>query len=216
MAKKVETAGFDFSPEMVKAVTSDGASISAMIKAIARQNKNLQNKIAVCAASCVLHAIEHRNVSLGTQLVNSLEGWRTNTLKEWFIEYGPFIWEKDPETNKSGFRLNKERVEVLKEIYKKDKPKFHAHLLEKPFWVYKPEPEFKGFDLLGAVMQAIRKAEKIRDDKDEAKRNHEDNDFTGLAELKRFVKAMRAEEEAETVTEAEFDEVETVRELQAA
>lgn len=198
MAKKLDEV-FAFTPKMLEDVTDNGETIVKQIRGIKRQNSIMLKAIAVCAASCVCHAVQHGDVTKATMLVDALEGWRRNDLRQWFLDHGPFMWvtrDDEGQAVEGGgkFKLNKEKLAGLKEEYKRNKRAFITPLLETPFWLYKKEAPFKPMNLIDELIRVIVKAERVRKDPEKAKVSKLDH----LEEIKRFIRSFQNEEGEET------------------
>lgn len=166
-----------------KFVTDSGTSIKKMIASIHMRANKLAPDIAVAAASCVMHAIKYGDVTLADTLCEALSNgstedgktpWRVNALRQWFITMGPFAWNNEAKK----FALDGQKQRALRKEIGKNKNKFASALVREPYWVFKPEPEFKGFDFKDALTKLVKRAHKVQEDKDKSK--HKDNDFSGL------------------------------------
>lgn len=175
-----------------------GASgIRKAIKEIGRTSETIRTKIALVAAQCVVHAIEHGDVTLATELTEAMgDGWRINSLRQWFIDFGPFVWaevetvdELGNKKVKKAFKLNRSRREELLPIITSDLPKFGTSLMATPFWVYKPEPEFKPFDMLAELTKVLTRAKKTMDDKTNS--SNPKNSFEGLGDLALLIQKVK-------------------------
>lgn len=203
MAKRLDEV-FAFTPKMLEDVTDNGETIVKQIRSIKRQNSVMLKAIAVCAASCVCHAVQHGDVTKATMLVDTLEGWRRNDLRQWFLDHGPFMWvtrDDDGQAIEGGgkFKLNKEKLAGLKEEYKRNKRAFITPLLETPFWLYRKEAPFKPMNLIEELIKVIARAERVRKDPEKAKVSKLDH----LEEIKRYVRSLQNDGDEETSDEQE-------------
>lgn len=150
-------------------IAYDGQSISKLTKSISSRNKKLRTDIAYCAAMCVMHAVKHGNVTPATQLCDALGGgWRVNALRDWFVAFGPFMWDQEAKA----FALDKTRQPAYKKEMKADEVKFASSLTEEPFWEFKPEPEYQGFDLKEVLGTVIKRAKKAQTDHGDDPKTH--------------------------------------------
>lgn len=124
----------------------DGAkAIDTAIKSIATRGKTLERDIHIAAVSCLNHADLHGDITLAQKLVEAVPSLaRKNALKDWFLAHGKFSYDME---NKA-LTYNKKGVTLLQEA------------IETPFWVFKPEAEYKPFDINAAVAQLVQRAEK--------------------------------------------------------
>jgi hypothetical protein len=148
-------------------LTSDQKAIGQMIGEIGGTSKRLRELVNTCAMSCVWHAVEHGNATPASSLCEKLgEGWRLDALREWFIAYGPFKWNAD----KRSFYLNKDKLDEYKSEISSDLDTFLGRMESCPFWQFKPEPSFVGFDLEKELKKLRAKAEKAEIETDESRK----------------------------------------------
>lgn len=136
-------------------VSTDGAVIVKMIDEIKTANASIKTKISIAAASCVMHAIKHGDITLGLSLITALSAadgdkkgatpWRTNALRSWFIAEGPFSVTKDAK-GKDELAYDDAKAKKLAKIMAPDEARFGGTLVRNPFWLAKPEADFKPFD----------------------------------------------------------------------
>lgn len=120
-------------------------AIDTAIKSISRRGKTLERDIHVAAVSSLNHAELHGDITLAQKLVDAIPTMaRKNALKDWFLAHGKFSYDM---ANKA-LTYNKNGVTLLQEA------------IETPFWVFKPEAEYKPFDINTAVAQLVHRAEK--------------------------------------------------------
>lgn len=155
----------------VNAREASAAPIVKNITLITKGSKAMHEMVATTAAMCVVHAIEHGDVTLAERLINATgAAWRNNDMRAWFIEFGPFRWGDTNRTDKEGkaikgFKLHQERQGQLAAMITTPlaKQKFMRELKELPMWKWKKEPVFKGYDLLKALSAQINQAEKANE-----------------------------------------------------
>lgn len=150
MAKKVENSNFG--------VTDDAAELTAQIASIAERHATMKTDVARAAASCVLRAVKHGDITHALSLLAALEGgWRLTTLTEWFIAKGPFA----PEVNDAGKLTGKlafdpaKRAELIA-VHDASPIRFATELMRSPFWEWKPEKGIEGYDF-GKVLSKLAK-----------------------------------------------------------
>lgn len=120
-------------------------AIDTAIKSIATRGKSLERDIHVAAVSCLMHADQHGDVTLAQKLVDAVPQLaRKNALRDWFLAHGKFSYDMEGKVltyNKKGVTLQEDAINT-------------------PFWEFKPEPEYKPFDMQAAVLQLVARAEK--------------------------------------------------------
>jgi hypothetical protein len=173
MAKTVKTA------VDTNKVSTDGAVIARMIDNIKTASASLKTKISIAAASCVMHAIKHGDITLGLSLITALseaEGdkkgatpWRTNALRDWFVAEGPFSVVENAKGKKE-LQYDDAKAKKLTKIMSADEARFGTQLVRNPFWLAKPEPEYAGFDFDAELAKLRARAKKAAAEKDEAKK----------------------------------------------
>lgn len=148
-------------------VTDEQKVIKEMLGAIGSSSAFLRNTVNTCAMSCVLHAVKHGNVTPATQLLEKLgDGWRLNALRHWFLAYGPFRWDVEEEA----FYLHKGSREQYQAELSANSETFVGKMDSCPFWEFKPEAKFVGFDLKRELERLKAKAEKAEGETDENKK----------------------------------------------
>lgn len=167
----------------VKEINGDAKSLTALIASIAKRNTRVREDVAVAAGGCVVHAILHGDVTFATKLISALGvGWRLNALQQWFLDFGPFVWVKEKDDKGKityeGFKLNKDTLAEYRAQYEANPVAFGSKLMAEPFWVYKPEGEFKPYNFKVELQKVIARGTKLL--KDEAHKGDERNNFTGL------------------------------------
>lgn len=120
-------------------------AINTAINSIQNRSKKLAQDIHVCAVSCLMHADQHGDITLAARLVQALPDMtRKNALLDWLQAFGKFGWDADAKalTFDKTKKTNKEGA------------------CETPFWVFKPETEYKPFDLKAELARLVAKATK--------------------------------------------------------
>ena len=170
--------------------TSDGKTIERMIKTFIKVNQGAHLMVHTIAVSVTMHAIEHGNVTLANNFLKAFEvtskgnnGWRLNTLRQWFETIGPFTWYTDKEKKIAEFRLNKDKRTELTSL---GLDKAQEVVSKTTFWDWKPEAAYKGLDLNAAIIKLVKDANaRLKDtNPDHAKANKIDvAKLNKLAEL---------------------------------
>jgi len=162
-------------------VTAEGKTIGAMIENFSKRANALVNDLTVIAASVVLHAIKHGNVTPARAIVNVLgtkeTPWRSNAMISWFEAVGPFVYNKETKT----LDYDSSLIDQYKAALAADENAFIKALMDEPFFKFKPQAEFKGFDLKAELKKLLTKAEN-------AKEKHADTgkvNVNGLEEIER-------------------------------
>lgn len=177
------------------APTADGNAIKRMSEAYTADSKSLHFKLAVYAASCIMHAVQHGQVTPALRMIEDMgDGMRRDSMVKWLIAFGPFALiekeEKDATGKKQkgktlGFDANKNKA--LKAKLKKNAIKFGGELVKLPFYKWeKPSDPFKGLDLEARIKALLKQAEGVA--KDEVKSKHPDNNLDWLPGLRSFIK----------------------------
>lgn len=180
--KKVEThATVHPYTQYVDQVTDVGAALDKAIKSISQRMGTVRRDIAIAAASCVLHTVQHGNITVATQLVDAVKGMRQNALRDWFLAFGPYDWDEENEV----FKLSRDKRETIRSRIARDGNTigFAKAMLSEPFWEWKPEPVFKPFNLRETLLRALGQATK------RASKADERDDLTGIDDLRAFIEA---------------------------
>ena len=143
-------------------IIESAKAIDTAIKSIATRGKSLERDIHVAAVSCLVHADKHGDVTLAQKLVEAVPSLaRKNALRDWFMAHGKF-----------GYSMEEKAF-----TYDKKATTHTEAAIETPFWLFKPEAEYKPLDLQAAILQlvkrvdaAVEKGEKLPADKVEALR----------------------------------------------
>lgn len=86
-------------------------SIRALIGSIGKATVKLVKQIQGCAVECLVHAVQHGDVTLADELVEACgKGIRRASLRAWFELNGPFYIPK----GKDKFAFDAERAKTLK------------------------------------------------------------------------------------------------------
>lgn len=171
-------------------LTTDGVAIGKMITLIIKSKAKLEAAIVNAAASCILHAIEHGNVTPLNKLAVALSDGaiRSNTFRQWCIDVGPVKWveastDKDGTKRPAQFGFDSEKGKTMKaEMADADKADAKYIELLTPFWTKKPEPEFKPTILPEILARVLKQAEKAAQD-EEHKGQHDLRMLAGLRQL---------------------------------
>jgi hypothetical protein len=120
-------------------------AIDTAIKSIATRGKSLERDIHVAAVSCLMHADMHGDVTLAQKLVEAVPSLtRKNALRDWFQAHGKFGYDVQGKTltfDKKGNTLLDAAIAT-------------------PFWEFKQETAYNGFNIEAAVLQLVKRAEK--------------------------------------------------------
>ena len=121
-----------------------GASaINTAIASISKRGKSLEKDIHVAAVSCLIHADKHGDITLAEKLVQAVPSLaRKNALRDWFIAHGKF----DYDAKAKQFKFDKASTTLVEEA------------TVTPFWQFKPEVEYKPFDLDAAIQNTLKRA----------------------------------------------------------
>lgn len=163
--------------------TSDAKVINKMIVKFKDGNTKLHHMVHAIAVSCVLHAVEHGNVTPTNTFIKAFSvgseanGWRLNALRDWLEAIGPFSWSKESKS----FVFSKQKFEVIKAAGGIDTSKLPT------FWDRKPEPEYRPFDLNAEIIKLVKMAETKANEKDEVKRAKNKIPMNKLEALKGLV-----------------------------
>lgn len=123
-----------------------------LIKSIAVRGKKLDADIHQAALSSLAHHAEHGDTTLVNRLVLAMpKSGRRNALMAWCENYG------------AGLTPNTDKATAKDQPFahvKGSKKSFDVKAADaKPFWEFKPEPEYVQFDLAAALAMLLRKAE---------------------------------------------------------
>lgn len=131
---------------VIEAVTMDAAAIDKAMANVIAQSMGLQDAIQEVAVAIMLHTYHHNDFSRAQSLVDGLgKGVRRVALVEWFKMAGLKVDIKTEKFN--GF--NRQKME--------DK---WAKCKAEPWFTFKPERPFAGFDLQAELERLLSRAEK--------------------------------------------------------
>lgn len=126
-------------------ILTGASEIDKAITSIATRGKKLENDIHKAAVSCLNHADLHGDITLAIKLVQAVPTMaRKNALQDWFLNFGKFGYD----TANKVLTFDKKKVTMLEDA------------IAVPFWEFKPEPEYKPFDMQASIMAVINKAQK--------------------------------------------------------
>lgn len=182
---------------MAKQVTADGTKLGAMITAIKRSSDKLRRDVDICAASCIVHAIVHGNVTPARQLLVAMgEGMRTNAMRSFFEGCGPFVYEARGDDD-ADLHFDKSRSAAFKKDYNKDKLKFASNLMANPYYRFRPEAPYQGFNLREKLESLIKTAKAAPERAAKAKADGRgvegDVNIDGLEQLEKLYHKLSAE-----------------------
>lgn len=128
------------------------AKIDGNIKQIANRAKTQRKAIQDTAVLILIHAAQYGDYSRADALVHAMgEGMKQNALVEWFVSFGGLtVGERDDGTK--GFTGWSGKAHIKKHL---DDAK------AKPWYEFKKEKPFEGFELEAAIQQVISKAESM-------------------------------------------------------
>ena len=123
--------------------------IDKAIKSIQTRGKKLDADIQLTACSALNHCAEHNDPIYINRLIESMpKGSRVNALREFIAKFGNVIY-------------NEETKEFN---YQKGKKADIEGAMESMWTEFKPEPEFKGFDLEASIKKLLDQAVKMAGD----------------------------------------------------
>jgi hypothetical protein len=184
MAKKA-TDTFEYS--------TDATMLDAYISKIASRAKTLTEDIHTTLVGALMHCVEHGNPVYIQRLDDALnDGFWKRGFRTFVVELGPVDWVKqEGKPGKDGYKpahwsLNKDKRKAIQ-------AKLDTHLatlIGTPYWKYADQKsdEFEGFNIPELLRRLVARAERVA--KDEAKANHEKNNWHGLAELKALANSL--------------------------
>jgi len=126
--------------------------IGALAKTIVKMVATIQT----LAIECVMHAIQHGNVTPATQLIEACgKGIRRQSLVAWFERNGPFKWD----ATKMAFSLDSARAKKMREVPEAD---MRETLADKKWEEAKPEGKLDSiFDVEAQFDAFLRKVTKL-------------------------------------------------------
>jgi hypothetical protein len=162
------------------AVTSDAKVIARQQDAVNKTTGTLKDQLAILAANCVLAMLENENATPMTRFAQSIldnKVVRADALVKWALALGPFRAVKEVVINAATgkeekldvFKKDKERFDVAKAEYEKDKDAYAKALVSKPFYdAIKQRDPFAGANFLADAFALVDKYKKLLDDADKA------------------------------------------------
>jgi hypothetical protein len=124
---------------------TDKADIEAGIADVQAKGRSFERKLHLVACSCLHHVEATGDIGFINRLVLALpKSARRNALIEWSIAHGKLMWNED------GKKL----------VFSRTKTTDIEAAIEKPFWEFRPEPEYKPMNLIEEITKLIAKAEK--------------------------------------------------------
>lgn len=145
--------------------------IEKAITSINKRGKTLDRDIHVAACSALNHCAQHNDTIYINRLIESMpKGSRVNALRDFMEKFGNIAYN--------------EETKVFD--YKKGKKADIEKAQEKSWTEFKPEPQFKGFDLEQQLKQVLVKASKMLQDSNpehQSKIKVDTNQVEALAEL---------------------------------
>ena len=132
------------------------AKIVEMIASIGKRSATLQADIHRAACSIFNRWCVSNDVSTATNHMNMLLEQlptmvRTNAFKDWAVNMAGLVWSVDGE-----FAYDKKKTKIDVKAVQAAK--------DKPFWEFKPEPEYKATVLNDILIKAVKVAEKAMKD----------------------------------------------------
>lgn len=130
-------------------IIEKSADVTKCIESIANRTKKLDTDIHAAAVSCLWHADKHGDITLMNRLIEACgRGRRRNAMREWAIEFGKFGWD----------------MEAKELVYnKRGETRLEEASALAP-WDFKPEAEFKPFNLEDSLINLLRRAMKASND----------------------------------------------------
>lgn len=150
-------------------------------------------------------------------LGKSISGFRVNAVRSWFEAFASVVWKKS-ETKGEGQKMHFDQAKFEKEATKfgRDKDAWLVKRIAKPFNLFKPEPELKSFDLMAAIGDLLKRAEKLKpsaaNKTEMQKAGYKTINLDGLDGLKASIKRLKNKLEAENETEETKEETSDTKE----
>jgi len=128
--------------------------INKAIASVLKRGVSLQKDIHVVACSILrvwnTSGDVSKAVSQTNALVEAMPGMsRKNALKSWVEAHAGFVWN----TDENQFVYNSKRTKIADDDVRQG--------IDTPFWDFKPEPEYKPFDLEKLLNAMIDKTDKV-------------------------------------------------------
>lgn len=129
-------------------VIEGATAINAAISAIAKTGKTLERAVHIAAVSTLVHADKHGDITLANKLVDAIPSMaRKNALRDWYLAHGKFDYSQE--------------TKAL--TYKRTGKTKLDEAMATPFWEFKPEKAYVPFDLTGAIVKLVTKANKAHE-----------------------------------------------------
>ncbi|WP_156164416.1 hypothetical protein [Bradyrhizobium sp. LTSP885] len=127
-------------------------AIEDALMSIHRRGQTLQADIHVAACSVLQHLGQHSDIRIVAKLLNAMpEMGRKNAMRDWFVEYGPVMFDGDQPVFMQGGKVRL------------------GDAMANPFWKFSPEKPYEAIDVAALIASTIKKLQK---DEKEAKANH--------------------------------------------
>ena len=186
-------------------IKTDDATVNKAVQSAITSTNRAVNAVRHAAMLCVLHAVDHGNVTPASTLCDGINGLRQHDLRNWFMEIGCMIWDMRDETvvdkdgnektkQRKGFVMNKERRAELAAMNRDELVKMLREA--DPFAKAQGATEFKPFNFkaeMAKLLSRARKAELKHDDR---------NDLTGLLDVMVAVQGIIGEAPQATIDTA--------------
>lgn len=149
-------------PKASMKLLTGAAAINTAITSIAKRGKLFERDLHIVAVSTLQHAMQHGDITLANKLIAALgKSQRTNALRDWYINFGPFAYDAASKSMTYVKGSNKTDVKAA---------------IELPFWEFKQEAAYVPFDLQAAIVTLVKRADKAMQHGDKV-------DKTALAQL---------------------------------
>ena len=133
-------------PKTAMKLLTGAAAINTAITSIAKRGKLFERDLHTVAVSTLQHAMQHGDITLANKLIAALgKSQRTNALRDWYINFGPFAY--DATTRAMTFVKGSNKTDI--------KP-----AMALPFWEFKQEAAYIPFDMQAAIISLVKRADK--------------------------------------------------------
>jgi hypothetical protein len=117
-------------------VSMTAAELNKKINSIAKRGPEFIKDTEVASIACIEMAMKHENFDYATKLYRAMEkgkGLRHESLKQWFMEHGPFKWGK-LKNSTMGFKKDKSENAIPFDLeHAKEHPYYEkGEVVEKP------------------------------------------------------------------------------------
>jgi hypothetical protein len=174
------------SKDLFKSLTTDGASIKAMLASISTTMAEMKQFTQIAFASCIMHAVKHGDTTLANIAQDAIDAigdaLRTNAVRAYFVANGPFYYNEESKK----LRYSKQKAAVLRAEFEKGEAAFGTKIMANHWTTYKPETPFQGYSLVGKIKALIAKAEKDLKESDRADKVRDADEKT-LTSLKAYL-----------------------------